>query len=67
MQGALCAAYLSAANGFDAAVSACTVFGICGETAQTEKGSGSFMTNLLDALSTVTDEQIAQLERIEIL
>ena len=67
MQGALCAAYLSAANGFDAAVSACAVFGICGEAAQTDKGSGSFMTNLLDALSTVTDEQIAQLERIEIL
>lgn len=65
MQGALCAAFLSQANGFNAALSACTVFGICGELAQTDKGSGSFMVNLLDALSTVTDEQIAALIRLE--
>lgn len=67
MQGALCAAYLSAASGFDAAVSACAVFGICGQLAQTEKGSGSFMVNLLDALSTVTDEQISALSKIQTL
>ena len=67
MQGALCSAFLSAANGFDAAVSACAVFGICGQLAQTDKGSGSFMTNLLDALSTVTDEQISALSIIQTL
>ena len=67
MQGALCAAFLSAANGFDAAVSACAVFGICGQLAQTDKGAGSFMTNLLDALSTVTDEQITALSKIQTL
>ncbi len=65
MQGALCAAYLSAADGFDAAVAASAVFGICGQLAQTDKGSGSFMVNLLDALCTVTDEQITALSRIE--
>ena len=67
MQGALCAAYLSEANGFDAAVTACAVFGICGQLAQTDKGSGSFMVNLLDALSTVTDEQINEFSKIQTL
>lgn len=67
MQGALCAAFLSQADGFDAAVAACTVFGICGEIAQTDKGSGSFMVNLLDALSTVTNEQINALTKIQTL
>lgn len=67
MQGALCAAYLSQADGFDAAVAACTVFGICGQLAQTDKGSGSFMVNLLDALATVTNEQINALTKIQTL
>ena len=66
MQGALCAAYLSAANPLDAAAAACAVFGICGELAQTDKGSGSFMVNLLDALSTLTDKQINELSKISI-
>ncbi len=66
MQGALCAAYLSAANPLDAAAAACAVFGICGELAQTGKGSGSFMVNLLDALSTLTDKQINELSKISI-
>ena len=67
MQGALCAAYLSVMGGLDAAAAASVVFGICGELAQTEKGAGSFMVNLLDALSTVTDERINELSRIESL
>ena len=58
MQGALCAAYLSADPGMDAAVSACAVLGICGQLAGTEKGSGSFMVNLMDALSTLADRDI---------
>ncbi len=65
MQGALCSAYLAAADGFDAAVAASAVFGICGELAQTDKGAGTFGVNLLDALCTVTDEQITTLARIE--
>jgi hydroxyethylthiazole kinase len=64
MQGALCAAYLSAANGFDAAAAASVVFGICGQLAQTQKGSGSFMVNLLDALSTVDGGTIDRLTDI---
>ena len=67
MQGALCAAYLSAANPLDAATAASAVFGICGQLAQTDKGSGSFMVNLLDALSTITDRQINSLTKIQTL
>ena len=58
MQGALCAAYLSGGNALEAAVCACTVFGISGQLAETEKGSGSFFTGLMDALSTITDDCI---------
>ena len=58
MQGALCAAFLSVADGYEATVMAGSMFGICGELAETEKGSGTFMVNLLDRLSTVSDEEI---------
>lgn len=58
MQGALCSAFLSVAEGYEAAVASATMFGICGELAETEKGSGTFMVNLLDRLSTITDEEI---------
>ena len=66
MQGALCAAYLSAAESFYAVAAACVVFGICGQLAQIDKGAGSFMVNLLDALSTVDDSTIDKLADISI-
>lgn len=69
MLGALTAAYLSAASGLDAAVTACAVLGVCGQLAETERGSGSFMVGLLDALSTLQDaelERYMDLEEIEI-
>lgn len=65
MQGALCAAYLSAGAPMDAAAAACTVFGICGELAETDKGSGTFSVLLMDALSTVTDSVIQSCTEIE--
>lgn len=55
MQGALCAAYLSGGAPMEAAAAACAVFGICGQLAETEKGSGTFAVQLMDALSTVTE------------
>lgn len=58
MLGALCGVFLSACPGMDAASAACVVLGVCGQLAETEKGSGTFMVNLLDALSSVTDEQL---------
>ena len=60
MLGALCGAYLSVCTDMDAAVAGCAVLGICGELAETEKGSGSFMVNLMDALSTLTAQKLEQ-------
>ena len=58
MQGALCAAFLSKADGIDAAKEASAMFGICGEIAATPLGSGSFEANLLDALSVIDADEI---------
>ena len=58
IQGALCATYLSAGAPFDAVVTACAVLGICGEKAEIQRGSGTFMVNLMDALSTLTAADI---------
>lgn len=69
MLGALAAAYLAVKPDMDAAVAACAVLGICGQLSETDRGSGSFMINLMDALSTVENEEIEQLvdmEEIEI-
>ena len=58
--GALCGAYLSVCVDMNAAIAACVVLSICGQIAETPKGSGSFMVNLMDALSTLTDVQLEQ-------
>ena len=65
MLGAVCTTLLSVADAFDAGVTACAVCGICGETAQTQKGSGSFLNNLLDNISTLTDETVGKYLRLE--
>ena len=69
MLGALAAAYLSAASGMEAAVTACAVLGVCGQLAETERGSGSFMVGLMDTLSTIEGaelERYMDMEEIEI-
>ena len=63
--GALCGAYLTVCSGMDAAVAACAVLGICGQIAETPKGSGSFLMNLMDALSTLTDTKLDQYIHLE--
>lgn len=65
LQGALCASYLSAKPGIEAVITGCTVLGICGELAQTDRGTGTFLCHLMDALSTLTDEEIAQHLKLE--
>ena len=65
MLGALCGAYLSAGCAMEAAVTACAVLGVCGQLAQTENGSGSFMVKLMDALSTLTPAQLEQYKNLE--
>lgn len=69
LQGAVCAAYLSAKPDLEAVVTGCAVLGICGELAQTDRGTGTFLYNLMDTLSTLTDldvEQKLKLEEINI-
>lgn len=58
MLGVLCSCYLSVCTDLSAAAAACAVLGICGEISETERGIGSFMTNLLDSLSSLTDAEI---------
>ena len=65
LQGALCAAYLSANPGLDAVVTGSSVLGICGELAQTDRGTGTFLCNLMDALSTLTDADLKEKLKLE--
>lgn len=58
--GALCAAFLAMQPDMDALIEACGMLGICGELAQTQRGTGSFAVRLLDALSTT---QMADLQK----
>ena len=50
MLGAVIATYLAEENSLQSVVNACAFFKACGEKAATDKGTGTFMVNLLDAL-----------------
>ena len=63
--GALCAAYLSVCTDMNAAITACLVLGVCGQIAETPRGSGSFMVNLMDELSTLTAAQLDHYKDME--
>lgn len=67
MLGAICACYLSVGLGLPAAAVACGVLGISGERAETEKGSGTFMVNLMDALSTLSEEEVKKYMKMEMI
>lgn len=66
MLGAITAVFLSAFDGFSASREASLVLGICGELSNTDRGSGSFMINLMDNLSNITDECIKNNTREEL-
>lgn len=65
MLGAICAAYLSAADPMTAAIAACVVLGICGEKAETRQGNGTFFVGLMDALSMLRDEEVFEKIHLE--
>lgn len=65
MLGALCAGYLSAGPALTAAVTACALLGVCGEIAETDRGSGSFLQNLMDGLSTLSPAALEQKRNLE--
>ncbi len=68
MLGALCASYLAGSHDpLTAAVMACAVLGICGELAETDRGTGTFMVNLMDRLSTLTDAELAERLKLDII
>ena len=58
--GVLCACFASSEKPMVAASLACAVLGICGERAETSKGSGSFMYGLLDELSRIGDTDVVE-------
>ncbi len=58
MLGALCASYLSVCQEIDAVVTGCVVLGIAGQKSKTDKGNGTFMVNLMDNISVISDEDI---------
>lgn len=65
MLGALCASYLAAQPDMTAAVTACAVMGICGELAETDRGNGSFLVELMDKLTVLTDEELKKYVKTE--
>lgn len=65
MLGALCACFLAAAEPMAAAEAACVTLGVAGERAATHKGSGTFLVNLMDQLSTLDGDTIQACERTE--
>lgn len=65
MLGAICAAFLPFSAPFEAAVTSCAVLGICGENSRTENGAGSFLSNLLDNLSSMNGMEFEKHIRME--
>lgn len=63
--GVLCAAFLAADRSSDAVVSACAVLGISGELSTNAAGNGSYLIELIDNLSNISDESVEKLLRIE--
>lgn len=64
MLGVLCGCYLSVCNSIYGAITACSVLGICGENAETDKGNGTFMVNLMDELSADFKEEELKIEEL---
>lgn len=60
MLGALCTSFLASSNTMDAVILASAYLSICGQLAKTDKGSGSFMVNLLDKLSNISDDEVSK-------
>ncbi|MBO5453962.1 MAG: hydroxyethylthiazole kinase [Clostridia bacterium] len=63
--GALCSCFLSVENGMEALVCACGVLGICGELSENEEGTGTFSINLMNKLSTLSNEEFEKYLKME--
>ncbi|MCE5286756.1 MAG: hydroxyethylthiazole kinase [Pelosinus sp.] len=60
MLNVLTASFISSKNIIGGTVLGAALMGISGELAQTEKGTGTFRTGLLDCLSSITDDSIKE-------
>lgn len=68
MLNVLTASFLSGTDPLYAALFATAAMGICGELSVTEKGTGTFRTNLLDHLYTLSEQEFTEIaDIIEIL
>ncbi len=65
MLGVICTVFLSFNDAISSAIKACATLGICGELSETENGNGTFLVNLIDNLSTVSDETINKMNKSE--
>ncbi len=65
MLGALCTSYLSVYPGIESVVTGCVVMGIAGEKSETDKGNGTFMVNLMDNISVISNEDIEKYINLE--
>ncbi len=55
MLGAVCGCFVAVEQSLKSVVVACVTMGICGELSVTDKGSGSFIINLIDKLSVINN------------
>lgn len=70
MSSALLGAFLSVENSLEAAAASCGVMGICGElarhrTREVRGGTGTYRTQLMDAVSMLKKAQVKELLRME--
>lgn len=65
MLGAICACCMAVSRDITAAVGACVILGVCGAVAETERGNGGFMINLMDALSCLEKIDINKCMEVE--
>lgn len=65
MLGSMIATFLTEASPLDASVLSCCYFGICGELSATERGKGSFMVNLMDWISRLSEEEMLKHWKVE--
>lgn len=66
MLGVLCGCYLSVCQNIYAAITACSVLGICGELSVTDMGNGSFMVNLINNLSVLSNTYVGNYLKMEV-
>lgn len=66
MLTALIASYISCGNILDGTILATALMGICGELSQHVKGTGSFRTELIDQMFSISDDMIIKKIRYEL-